>query len=129
MAQVKIYGRREFLTLKRQAISDAIHQTIVEVLKFPQEKRYHRFIGLAAEDYLVPSDKSPDYLIIEIQLMTGRSTATRKTLIKTLFAALSSALGIRVTDLEIVLFESPPENWGFRGITGDEAVLNYSITV
>ena len=129
MAHVKIYGRRNLLAAKRQLISDAIHATVVDVLKFPPGKRYQRFIGLDADDLVLPSDKSQDYLIIEILLMTGRTTATRKALIKALFANVSSALGSHVDDLEIVLIESPPENWGFRGITGDEAVLNYSITV
>ncbi len=110
MAHVKIYGRKEHLAAKRQLISDAIHATIVEVLKFPVEKRYHRFIALDAEEFVVPSDKGPDYLVIEILMMTGRSPATRKALIKGLFAALSNALGVRVDVLEVVVIESPPEN-------------------
>ena len=36
-------------------------------------------------------------------------------------------LGIKPVDVEITIQEQPPHCWGFRGITGDEAKLNYSI--
>jgi hypothetical protein len=32
-------------------------------------------------------------------------------------------------DVEITVNEAPASNWGFRGMTGDEADLNYKIDV
>ena len=129
MAQIKIYAQKERLNHLRQPLSDAIHSVIVEVLSFPKEKRFHRFIALNAEDYILPEEKSRDYIIIEILMISGRSEATKKSLIKGLFSKLSQELKIRPDTLEIVIFESPASHWGFRGMTGDEITLNYKINV
>jgi len=39
------------------------------------------------------------------------------------------ALGVAPDDLEIVILESPPENWGIRGRSGDELDLPYRVDV
>lgn len=38
-------------------------------------------------------------------------------------------LGIPAADVEITIKEQPAHCWGFRGITGDEAKLNYKVDV
>ena len=43
MAQVKIFGIKENLNPIKQQLSDVIHECVVEALKFPQDKRAHRF--------------------------------------------------------------------------------------
>ena len=129
MAQVKIYAQKEMLKPLRQPLSDVIHSVIVEMLSFPKEKRFHRFIALDAEDYILPEEKSRDYIIIEILMMSGRSEATKKSVIKTLFSKLEQELKISPDNVEIVIFESPTSHWGFRGMTGDEITLNYKINV
>lgn len=50
-------------------------------------------------------------------------------LIKTLFEQIEKQLGISPVDIEITIKEQPAHCWGFRGITGDEAKLNYKINV
>jgi hypothetical protein len=50
-------------------------------------------------------------------------------LIHLLFERIESEIGIKPVDVEITIFESPASNWGFRGITGDEAKLNYKVDV
>lgn len=49
MSQVKIYGLKENLDNIKQKLSETIHSTIVEVLSFPKDKKYHRFISLEKE--------------------------------------------------------------------------------
>jgi len=39
------------------------------------------------------------------------------------------ALSRRWSDVEVVIIEAPPENWGFRGLHGDEAKLSYQVKV
>jgi hypothetical protein len=46
-----------------------------------------------------------------------------------LFERVDAAVGITPQDLEVCLIESPPENWGFRGVHGDEAQLSYAVRV
>ena len=48
----------------------------------PAEKRFHRFIELAPENYIYPDDCGNNSTIIEISLFAGRTAATKKALIK-----------------------------------------------
>ncbi len=85
MAQVKIYGLKNHLHKIQNELSETIHSCIVQALSFPKEKKYHRFIKLNEEDMLFPNDKSYKYTIIEINMIEGRTTETKKNLIKSLF--------------------------------------------
>jgi 4-oxalocrotonate tautomerase family enzyme len=76
---------------------------------------------------IFPDDKSYKYTIIEINMMEGRTTETKKNLIKSLFKDIEVNLGISSSDIEICIIESPASNWGFRGMTGDEIKLDYKI--
>ena len=129
MSQIKIYGVREQLKPIRESLSNVIHECVMDALQFPADKRAHRFFYLDAEDFYYPQGRSPAYTIIEIMMMTGRSTAAKKQLIRLLFERIEQQLGIAPNDLEMCIIESPPENWGFRGQHGDEVKLNYKINV
>ncbi|RHA37540.1 tautomerase family protein [Cellulomonas rhizosphaerae] len=126
MAQVKIYGRRDVWAPRRSALSDAIHAALVETWGLPQEKRFHRFLLLDAEDLVAP--RSEQYLVVEIVCFTGRSPQARRALLAALYAN-TATLGLDAEDLEIVILESPPQNWGIRGMPGDELTLSYRVDV
>lgn len=61
--------------------------------------------------------------------MQGRKPETIKTLIKMLFTEIEREIGIAPVDIEITVKEQLPYCWGFRGMTGNEAQLDYSIKV
>jgi len=68
--------------------------------------------------------------VTEINFMEGLSIDTQKSLIKLLFNHLEQPLGIAPIDLEITIKEQAPYQWGFLGMTGDEARdLNYQINI
>jgi hypothetical protein len=46
MSQIKIYGLKDNIDNIKQKLSKSIHSTIVEILSFPKDKKYHRFISL-----------------------------------------------------------------------------------
>ena len=46
MAQVKIYGLHTNFEKNRVSLSESIHQSVMEALSYPAEKRFHRFIAL-----------------------------------------------------------------------------------
>jgi len=129
LAQVKIYGLKISLSKMRSELSDIIHECIVDSLSFPKDKKHHRFISFDKDEMIFPDDKSEQYTIIEIMMMEGRTTQTKKELIKSLFKKIEHELHIDNNDLEICIIESPASNWGFRGMTGDEIKLNYKVTV
>ncbi|GGL11060.1 tautomerase family protein [Planomonospora parontospora] len=128
MAQIKFYGRRDVWGPLRRELSDLVHGCLVQVWKLPEDKRFHRFLLLDAEDLVCPQ-RSDRYLIVEIVCFEGRSEEARRELIRTLFARTGEALGLPADDLEIVILESPQVNWGIRGVPGDELALTYPVKV
>ncbi len=82
-----------------------------------------------AEDFYYPEGRSDAYTVIEISMMEGRSVEAKKRLIHLLFERIESGLDIAPVDVEVTISEAPACNWGFRGITGDEAQLDYKVDV
>lgn len=127
---IVVYGIREQLDPVKARLSDVIHGCMKSVLTLPDDKRAHRFVPLAREDFYFPGGRSERYVVIEINMMAGRKPETIKRLIKTLFATIERDVGISPVDVEITVSEQPAYCWGFRGMTGDEAAdLKYKIEV
>ena len=127
---IVVYGIKEKLNPIKAQLSDVIQDCLQSVLGLPEGKRSHRFVPMEADDFYYPSDRSSAYTVIEINMMSGRQPETQKKLIKTLFQALDSQLSIAPIDIEIIIKEQAPHCWGFRGMTGDEAMdLTYKVDV
>jgi phenylpyruvate tautomerase PptA (4-oxalocrotonate tautomerase family) len=126
---ILIYGIGEKLDPIKRRLSDAIHSCVTRVLGLPEDKRAHRFIPLRREDMYFPGGRSDAYTIIEINMIEGRTEQTKKALIHQLFAVLSRDVGLSPVDVEITIHEQPAHCWGFRGMTGDEARLDYDVNV
>jgi len=129
LAQVKVYGVKENLNLVKAELSDLIHSCVVDALKFPVNKKAHRFFPLDKADFYYPEGRTNNYIIIEISMMEGRTVETKKQLIRLLFQRISQGLDFSVQDIEINISETPKHNWGFRGSVGDELELNYKVEV
>ncbi len=129
MTQIKIYGLREHLDPIKSDLSDAIHDCVMETLSLPPEKRFHRFFPLDGEDFQYPHDHSARYTIIEISMFEGRSEESKKNLIRKLFERLNEEFSISLEDVEITIFETPRQNWGIRGVPGDELGLSYKVEI
>ena len=126
---IKIYGIKEFLNPVKSRLSEVVNQCMVEALSFPVDKRAQRFFPMEKEDFYYPDGRTDAYTVIEISLIEGRSVEAKKKLIHRLFEEIRLQCGIAPVDVEITIVDSPPSNWGFRGITGDEAKLSYKINV
>ena len=129
MAQIKIYGIKEKLAPVRERLSVVIHECVMEALKFPADKRAHRFFLMEKEDMLYPAGRTDAYTIVEIIMIEGRTVEAKKKLIRLLFDNIRDKVNISHQDIEICIQESPACNWGFRGMHGDEIKLNYKINV
>ena len=97
MSQVKIFGVREKLVPVRELLSNTIHACVMEALGLPEDKRAHRFFPLDREDFFMPGGRTEAYTIIEISMIQGRTTETKKKLIRLLFDNILVAL--RLGDL------------------------------
>jgi len=127
---IVVYGIKERLNPIKASLSDVIHSCMQSVLGMPEDKRAHRFMPLEKEDFYYPGGRSDAYTVIEINMMSGRKPETQKALIKALFQELESTLSLASIDVEITIKEQAPYQWGFRGITGDEAKdLKYNVNV
>ncbi|WP_296046819.1 tautomerase family protein [uncultured Alteromonas sp.] len=127
---VVIYGINKHLNPIKRELSDAIHGCMQSVLGMPEGKRAHRFVPLTESDFFYPEGRTEAYTVIEINMMSGRTPATQKAMIKALFTTISSTLGISPVDIEITIKEQEKYQWGFRGMTGDEAIdLQYKVDI
>ena len=127
---IVIYGIKEHLNPIKAQLSDVIHSCMQSVLGLPEDKRAQRFIPLDADDFYYPTGRSAAYTVIEINMMQGRTVVTQKALIKALFQQIEFKIGIVPIDVEITIKEQPAHCWGFRGMTGDEALdLKYKVKV
>jgi len=129
MAQIKVYGIDSHLNPIKEQLSDVIHGCVVEALVFPKDKRFHRFSPMREEDVFYPSSRSRAYTIIEVMMIEGRTVETKKRLIRLLFERIRKELGIQAVDIEVVIQEAPAYQFGFRGMTGDEMLLDYKVVV
>jgi phenylpyruvate tautomerase PptA (4-oxalocrotonate tautomerase family) len=129
MAQVKIFGLRSHLSPIIPAVSGVIHSCVMDALQYPADKRAHRFIQLEPTEFFYPPGRTGKYTIVEFSMFEGRSVEAKKNLIRLMFERFEKQLGIGPADLEMTIFETPKHNWGFRGLPGDEHVLNYKVEV
>lgn len=131
MAQVKVYGIAAKLNPIKARLSDVIHSCVVDALRFPPEKKAHRFFPMDSDDFYIPGGqcRTDGYTIIEISMFEGRTVEAKKHLIRLLFERIDAQLGITAADVEITITETPKHNWGFRGQTGDEIALSYKVEV
>lgn len=126
---IHVYGLATELNPIKARLSEVIHDAMQAILGLPVDKRAHRFFPMADEDFYAPGGRSRAYTVIEIKMMQGRKPETIRALIKRLFNDIEIHLGLSPVDVEVVVLEQPPHCWGFRGITGDEAKLDYKVNV
>jgi phenylpyruvate tautomerase PptA (4-oxalocrotonate tautomerase family) len=130
MPQAKIYGLREKLLPVREAMSEAVNDSISEAFKFPRERKLQRFFLMDREDFLFPaSERSDRYTIIEIETFAGRTPDTLKNLVRQIYKRVPAATGIERRDLDVIISEQPKHAWGLMGEPGDEIKLTYKVEI
>lgn len=130
MPQAKIYGIREHLVPIRDALSDAVNESISIGLAFPRERRLQRFFPMDRADFIFPAhERSERYTIIEIETFQGRSKEALKRLVSELYARVPAATGIEPRDLDVIISEQPRHAWGLMGENGDEIALSYKVAI
>jgi len=129
MGQIKIFGLTCELNKNKEKMSEILHSCIVDALKYPQDKKFHRFFPLDKSDFYFPKGRTEKYTIIEISIFEGRSVEAKKELIKLIYSRFYEKLNISANDIEITIFETPKHNWGIRGLPGDELQIDYKVNV
>lgn len=127
MGQIKVFGLKKKLDKRKLKMSEVIHSCVVDGLKLPGDKKFHRFFPLETGDFYFPNDRSENYTIVEISMFEGRSVDAKKDFIRLMYQKFQDQLNISANDLELTIFETPKSNWGIRGLPGDELTLNYKV--
>lgn len=130
MPQAKIYGIREHLVPVRDAMSDAVNESISVAFTFPRERRLQRFFPMDRADFIYPAhERSERYTIIEIETFEGRSKDILKKLVREIYERVPAATGIEPRDLDVIISEQPKHAWGLMGEPGDEIKLTYKVEI
>lgn len=130
MPQAKIYGIREHLVPVRDAMSEAVNESISVAFSFPRERRLQRFFPMDKADFIYPPhERSERYTIIEIETFEGRSKDILKRLVHEIYDRVPAATGIEPRDLDVIISEQPKHAWGLMGEPGDEIKLTYKVEI
>jgi phenylpyruvate tautomerase PptA (4-oxalocrotonate tautomerase family) len=111
------------------AIMEAVYQAQREALKVPEGDRQIRYVEHKPAYFSVPPGKTENYTLVEITLFPGRSLEAKRNLYTSIVQRFG-ALGIAPSDIFIVLYEPPLDNWGLRGgIPASEVDLGFNLNV
>ena len=106
-------GRYDEARLGR--VSNAVQQGLISALGIPPDDFFQIIHVLPATQFrhtrsFLELNYSDDLILLEITFISGRSKATRLSLLKTLNDGVVAAAGIAPDDLMITLYETPGEN-------------------
>ncbi len=101
----------------RRRIGDAVHQALVDTIQIPAADRFqilteHEAADLVYDPGYLGIARTPDIVMIQITLSTGRPLEKKRALFRRIADNLA-ALGLRREDALINLVEVAWENWSF----------------
>ena len=117
MPLVRISLREGKPAAYRQAISDEVHQAIVEVASVPELDRFQILTEHAAGDLIYDANylgvkRTDDIVMIQITL-NQRTQAVKLAIYKAIAERLQKNPGVRPEDVLISLVPVAPEDWSF----------------
>lgn len=125
MPMTKIYLRTGSSAEHRRAISDSIHQALVEVLGIPEDDKYHVFHELE-DDYLITApvafglERRLEAVFIQCYF-GARPVEVLQELYRALVVNLGERAGLETKDIYINVVESASANWWADGRRLDPA--------
>lgn len=129
MPITRIEGRRTRSSDEVQALIEAVYLAQREALRLPEWDRQIRYVEHKPENFHVIPGRSENYVLVEVSMFSGRSLEAKRALYQGIVQGLAR-LGIDASDITIVIYEVPPENWGIRGgIPASEVELGFKVDV
>ncbi|MEZ0113455.1 phenylpyruvate tautomerase PptA (4-oxalocrotonate tautomerase family) [Catenulispora sp. EB89] len=120
MPLINIYLRQGTTPEFRHLVSEAIHRSMVEVLKIPQDDQFHVFHEVAPEDLVIQPVafglRRHGERAMFIQLLFNQRTPEQKTeLFQAIVANLRLYADVPEEDIMLVVLETARENWWAAG--------------
>lgn len=99
-------------------ISDCVHEAMTGELDVPHRDRFqivteHTSRSLRFDPGYLDIDRTEQFVLIRVNLSTGRSTGAKQAFYARLAELLHERVGIRTEDVAIVLAENTREDWSF----------------
>ena len=121
MPLVTVTLRRPRDAAFKRTLLDTIHAGLVGA-GVPPTDRFQRVVTPVADDLVVDprypdlaSDRTGDFVLVEILWSVGRSVKVKRKLVGDLTASLKTALGLDPEHVMIAFKETQWENWSFAG--------------
>jgi phenylpyruvate tautomerase PptA (4-oxalocrotonate tautomerase family) len=100
------------------AISDAVHDAMVECLEVPERDRFqiitqHQPHTLRFNRDYLDIDRSEQFVLVRITLAAGRTTGSKQAFYRRLSELLADRVGLPTGDLAVALVENSREDWSF----------------
>lgn len=101
-----------------RAISNGVHQALVDAYSIPPDDRFHLIHQHEAHEFIYDADylgvhRSADVVFINITAGNWRDTAKKKALYAALAAQLAENPGLRREDVQVVLSSNERDEWSF----------------
>jgi len=101
-----------------RAISDGVHQALVDTFNVPADDRFQLIHQYEQGELIYDPDylgvhRTSDVVFINITASEGRDLATKKSLYKAIADRLATNPGLRREDVLIVLSPNKREDWSF----------------
>ena len=119
MPMTKIYLRTGSTPEHRRNISDAIHESLVEVLGIPDDDKYHIFHELEADNLITAPvafglERRAEAIFVQTYF-GARPVEVLQQLYRTLVGNLAKRAGLETRDIYINVVESASANWWADG--------------
>jgi 4-oxalocrotonate tautomerase len=102
----------------RTALADEVYKAMTTTLNVPANDRFmvvseHKSSDFSADPSYLGIERSPQCVIVQVTLNTGRDVGMKRAFYKALVDGLHERVGLRREDLFISLVEVVKENWSF----------------
>jgi 4-oxalocrotonate tautomerase len=118
MPLVRIDLRSDTTPQYRKAITDGVHQAMIDALAIPPDDRFQVIAEHSPGDLLYDPqylglERSDKIVFVQITLSSGRKPQQKRKLYKRIVELLAASPGLRPQDVLINLVETAWENWSF----------------
>ena len=100
----------------KKTVLDAVHVALENAIQIENWDRFQRLYEIEDDLFERSESKTDKFTMIEITMFPGRTKEQKSKLYKEIVKELNQRLGIKPTDIFIVINEPANENWGLAGI-------------
>ncbi|MFM9973492.1 MAG: tautomerase family protein [Beijerinckiaceae bacterium] len=120
MPLVRISVPEHFTPERRKALSDAVHDAMVETINVPVADRFqimtrHNPAELVIDPAFLDINRGADAVIVQITLRAGRSNDQKRALYARIVAFAAQKAAMRPSDIMTTLVENSLPDWSFGG--------------